>query len=60
MGERERSGKGTVRRVPVVDARGIPLMPTTPVRARRMLKEGRAVAKKEQVRHFLYSAEAQC
>jgi len=45
MGERERSGKGTVKRVPVVDARGIPLMPTTPARARRMLKEGRAVAR---------------
>ena len=45
MGKSGRSGKGTVRRVPVVDARGIPLMPTTPVRARRMLKEGRAVAR---------------
>jgi len=45
MGKSGRSGKGTVKRVPVVDARGIPLMPTTPARARRMLKEGRAVAR---------------
>lgn len=37
--------KGTVKRVPVVDARGIPLMPTTPVRARLMLKKGKAVAR---------------
>ncbi len=45
MGKSGRSGKGTVKRVPVVDARGIPLMPTTPARARRMLKEGKAVAR---------------
>jgi len=45
MGKSGRSGKGTVKRVPVVDAGGIPLMPTTPARARRMLKEGKAVAR---------------
>jgi len=48
MGKSGRSGKGTVKRVPVVDARGIPLMPTTPARARRMLKEGKAVARRNK------------
>ncbi len=43
--EKRRGRKGTVKRIPVVDARGIPLMPTTPARARRMLKEGKAVAR---------------
>lgn len=47
-----RSGKGTVKRVPVVDARGVPLMPTTPVRARRMLKEGEAVARRNKLGIF--------
>ena len=48
MGKSGRSGKGTVKRVPVVDARGTPLMPTTPVRARQMLKEGKAVARRNK------------
>ncbi|MGC8935784.1 MAG: RRXRR domain-containing protein [Candidatus Methanomethylicaceae archaeon] len=32
-------------RVPVVDARGMPLMPCTPARARLLLKKGKAVAR---------------
>jgi RRXRR protein len=32
-------------RVPVVDARGVPLMPCTPAKARHLLKEGKACAK---------------
>lgn len=52
MGKSGRSGKGTVKRVPVVDARGIPLIPTTPARARRMLKEGKAVARRNKLGIF--------
>jgi hypothetical protein len=41
-----RPGGGPNRpRVPVVDARGVPLMPCTPVRARLLLKRGKAVAR---------------
>ena len=52
MGESRRGGKGTLKRVPVVDARGTPLMPTTPARARRMLKEGKAVARRNKLGIF--------
>jgi len=39
-------------RVPVVDFEGKPLMPTTPVRARLLLKEGKAVAKRNKLGVF--------
>jgi len=41
-----RPGGGPNRpRVPVVDVRGVPLMPCTPARARILLKKGKAVAR---------------
>jgi len=40
-----RLGEPNRPRVPVVDARGMPLMPCTPARARLLLKEGKALAR---------------
>jgi hypothetical protein len=40
-----RPGEPNRLRVPVVDARGVPLMPCTPARARLLLKKSKAVAK---------------
>jgi len=42
----------TINRVPVVDAKGKPLMPCTPVRARLLLKKGRAVARRDKLGVF--------
>jgi hypothetical protein len=40
-----RLGEPNRLRVPVVDARGMPLMPCTPARARLLLKKGKALAR---------------
>jgi len=39
-------------RVPVVDSRGVPLMPCTAVRARLLLKKGKAIAKRNKLGIF--------
>jgi hypothetical protein len=44
--------KGNPLRIPVVDSRGVALMPCTPVKARHLLKEGKARPKRNKLGLF--------
>src|SRR5258708_34145138 len=44
--------KGNPLRIPVVDSRGIPLMPCTPAKARHLFKSGKARPKRNKLGLF--------